>query len=100
MKRLAEHRLGQMGEAEAGDIAILVLGFLTQDDERLDRFLTLSGLDRRDVAGQYELTSFRLAVLDYLASDEALLLSFAKYQSLNPTIINNARRALGGLCFD
>ena len=72
MKRLAEHRLGQVGRAEAGDIAILVLGFLTEDDERLDRFLTLSGLDRRDVAGQHELTAFRLAVLDYLASDKLI----------------------------
>ncbi len=40
--------------------------------------------------------AFQLAVLDHLASDEALLIAFAEAESLPPEAVGRARRGLGG----
>lgn len=85
------------GDAPADSgLALRALAFLTRDDDRLSRFLVLTGLDAGDVRALLDDRGFHLAVLDHLAGDEALLLAFAEAESLPPDSVGRARRALGG----
>lgn len=80
----------------AGAMAILALAFLAEDEARVERFLSLTGVEPGDVRARLGDPAFQLAVLDHLASDEPLLIAFAQARSLSPTDVDIARRALGG----
>ncbi len=80
----------------ARQTALLALGYLAGEEERLNRFMALTGLDRSNVADLLEENGFHLAILDHLSSDEALLLDFVSEYGLPPESIGAARRALGG----
>ncbi len=80
----------------AGELAVRALAFLTRDEDRLSRFLALTGLDAGDVRALLGDRGFHLAVLDHLAGDEAMLLEFAAAEGLPPEAMGRARRALGG----
>jgi len=90
--RLKKNEIGP----SAAELALRALAFLSQDDERVSRFLALTGLDPGEVRGLLGERGFQLAVLDHLAGDEALLLEFVSAESLPPEVIGSARRALGG----
>ena len=75
-------------------LAIEALTFLAQDSERLERFLTLTGIDPstlRQVAGE---SNFFSSVLDHLLNDEALLLAFAAERRIQPEQVGLARHRL------
>lgn len=78
------------------DLALRALAYLTRDDDRLSRFLALTGVDPGDVRMLLRDHGFHLAVLDYLAGDEALLLAFSDEEALPPDAVGRARWALGG----
>jgi hypothetical protein len=80
----------------AAEVAIAALGFLAEDPERLQRFLALSGLGPHNLRRAAADPSFLSAVLEYLASDEPLLLEFASRQGWPPADVVRARDALGG----
>jgi hypothetical protein len=84
----------QLSKAAAETIAIEVLTFLAGNPARLDRFLALSGLGRdnmRTAAGE---PGFLAAILDYLASEESLLLACAADTGHAPATIAKARGIL------
>lgn len=83
-------------EPAAPELALRALAYLAADEERVSRFLALTGLEAADVRALLGETGFQLAVLDHLAGDEAMLLDFAAVESLAPEAIGRARRALGG----
>ncbi|MGA8172915.1 MAG: DUF3572 domain-containing protein [Methylocystis sp.] len=85
-----------LGRDESEALGLRVLAFLVDDDQRTQRFLGLTGVDPGALPGLASKPSFLLAVLDYLAGDEELLLSFAQEQQVKPETIGLARRALGG----
>ncbi len=80
----------------AEEIALRALAFIAQDDDRVARFLALTGLDGAAVRGLIGERGFQLAVLDHLSGDEAMLLAVAPAESLPPEAVGQARRALGG----
>ena len=80
----------------AKEMALLALGFLAGDEERLMRFLALTGVERGDVPELLGESGFHLAILDHLAGDEALLLEFAHENGVPLETVGVARRALGG----
>jgi len=85
-----------MGPQDAESIAIRGLGFLAADSDRLGRFLAVTGLgpdNLRSAAGD---PGFLASVLDYIASDEALILSLAAELHLKPERIADARKVLAG----
>jgi hypothetical protein len=83
-------------EPAATELALRALAFLSLDENRLARFIALTGLDCGEVRALLGDPGFHLAVLDHLAGDESLLLEFAAAESLPPDSVGRARRALGG----
>ena len=85
-----------MRQEQAEDIAISALSFIASDPERLDRFLAVTGLDPAALRAAAGAAGFLSGVLDYLCSDEALLLALAAEQDMRPETVALAQRALGG----
>ena len=82
-------------EEGAEILALQALGWLAGEEDRLARFLGLSGLDLgtlRDVAGNRET---QRAVLDFLLSDEHLLLDFCEMAQISPKSLPLYRHLLG-----
>jgi len=83
--------------AGAGEaLAIGALGFLAAEPSRLQRFLALSGLGPHNLRQAAADAGFLAAVLDYVASDEALLVAFAARQGYDPAAVARAAASLGG----
>ena len=82
------------GERDAAAIAISALSHIATDEQILDRFLALTGLDPaalREVAGQ---RSFIAGVLDFVLSDDDLVIAVAEGQDIPPEAIMAARQSL------
>ncbi len=94
--RPAPKRAAAMGRDEAEALGLSALTFLVEEDDRVQRFLQLTGVDPSALPSLASRPSFLLAVLDHLAGDEQLLLCFAREQQVNPETVAFARRALGG----
>lgn len=77
-------------------LAVEVLTYLAGDPANLERFLSLSGLDLANLRAAAAEPGFFAGVLDFVASDEALLLSFAANAQRDPAAIERARQILGG----
>ncbi len=79
-------------EAEA--VALLALSYITTHEEVLGRFLAMSGLEPGTIRHAAALPGFLAAILDYVASDEPLLLALAKELDARPERIMEAHRTL------
>jgi len=77
-------------------IALQALAFLVEDEERLSRFLGLTGIDMTALRGLATDKAGLGAVLDYLLNWEPLLLEFAAALDLAPDAILRARKDLPG----
>lgn len=86
----------QINHQAAESLAIEALAFLAADEERLSRFLALSGIDPANIRQAAADPGFLAAVLDYLAGDERLLLMFAEQVGRDPGDVNKALMAMGG----
>lgn len=75
-------------------IAISAVGFLAADNERIGRFMAVSGIEPADLASQIGNRSFLAGILDYILSDETLLFLFCDYADLNPQMPHAARLQL------
>jgi hypothetical protein len=85
-----------MTPANAEILALKGLAYLANSNEPLDRFIALSGTgtgELRDRAGEPE---FLAAVIDFLLSDEVLLMAFCDGASIDPRDLQMARQALPG----
>ena len=93
--RRERERQGAAAQAEAA-LAIAALGFIANDPERLERFLSLTGIDPQAIRAAAGEPGFLLGVLDHLASDESLLLAFAQEREIDPDEVRVARSVLAG----
>jgi hypothetical protein len=89
-------RKNELGRDDAQQIAVEGLGFLAGDSQRLERFLTLSGLNPATLRAAAGAPGFLLAVLDHIAGEETLLIGFAAAAGHDPRDIARAREILGG----
>lgn len=80
----------------AEQLAVQALQFLTSDGERLERFMSLSGLDPGTMRAASSGDSFLAAILEYLMGDESLLLVFATEIAAPPENVASAWRTLTG----
>ncbi len=96
-----KHMIGQsrkspLSREDAQEIAIRTLTFLAGDEERMSRFLALSGMGPQDIRDNANEAGFHVALLDYLMSDEALLLTFCGNENIDPQLIAPAHHLLEG----
>jgi hypothetical protein len=80
----------------AETLALKGLAFLAGDPQKLLRFLAATGLELDDLrarAGEPELLA---AILDFLLSEDALLIEFSASERLDADLVHGARRALPG----
>lgn len=71
-------------------VAVQALAFLAADPERLADFLALTGLSVGGLRAAAEEAGFLRGVLAYLATDEALLVTFAADHDLDPERLGQA----------
>jgi hypothetical protein len=80
----------------AEETAIAALAFLAGDEDRLSRFLAVTGLDVGQLRKSSAQKGFLSGVIAYLASDEPLLLAFAAAHGLRPEDVGAAHGVLNG----
>ena len=77
-------------------LAIQALGFLAEEPERLEVFLSATGMTPEDIRAAAGDPAFLQGVLDHMLGDEQLLIGFADFAAIDPADIAKARRALDG----
>jgi hypothetical protein len=77
-------------------VAVAALGFLGEDEERLHRFIALSGIDPADIRSSAADPAFLSGVLAHIMEDDRLAEAFASDQGLTPESLMRAAAALGG----
>ncbi len=85
-----------MNQSEAETMALNVLNFLADDESRLHRFMTVSGMDPQALRGNVSDPAFLAGILDYLLQDESLIYMFASAYNTLPGQPAEARRVLVG----
>lgn len=75
-------------------IAVAALTFLAEDDERMTRFLGVTGLAPDGIRAAAAEPGFLPAVLDYLVGDDALILGLARALRIRPEDVAYAQRVL------
>jgi hypothetical protein len=79
-------------QAEA--LATQAFGFIAAEPERIMRFLSLTGIAAESVRRAASEPGFLPAVLDYLLSDESLLVAFATESGIKPEDVAKARETI------
>ena len=85
-----------MNTEKAEILALQGLGWLAGDEDGLQRFLNLSGLDAGSLRASAGSADMNVAVLDFLLAHEDLLLRFCETAAISPTDMHQARYRLGG----
>jgi hypothetical protein len=89
---MAKARRLDRRRAEA--VAAEALAFIAEDEQRLGRFMALSGLGPDEVRSRLREPAFLGGVLDFLLGDEAMVVAFAERLALPPELPAAARRLL------
>jgi hypothetical protein len=77
-------------------LALEALAWLAGQPDAIARFLTMSGLEASDLRRAVTDSGLQTSVLDFLLTDETLLLEFCESASLKPQAVHTARHGLGG----
>jgi hypothetical protein len=92
--QIPPRRRSSLSRDEAEALAIDTLSFLGEDSSRLAGFLAATGLGPAELRKQAGSVEFLAGVLDFVASDESLLLVFASERRVDPATVLAARRQL------
>jgi len=95
-KRIGMNKRNQPDPDAAESLAIQALTFLAGEPERLGRFLAISGLGLEQIRLAANEPGFLARVLEYLSSEESLLLAFADHMRIDPAEVGRAQAALSG----
>lgn len=83
-----------LGRDEAERLALEALAFLAGDEDRLFRFLDRTGLGPETIRQAAASPGFLAAVLDYVVTDEPLMIDLARTLAVGPERIMAAREKL------
>lgn len=86
----------RLSEEHAEALALQVLTFLLADAKQSSRFLALTGTTPEDLRNVASTRELQVATLEYLLSDESLLLTFCQDAGIEPSTIAPALRLLTG----
>ena len=86
--------LKRVTREEAENVAVGAFSFIIADEERLGRFLAVSGLQPDTIRSAATSPGFFAGILDYVVSDEPLLVALAKELNTKPEHIMSAHRTL------
>lgn len=81
---------------QAEILALQALTFLSSDDDRITRFLTITGIIPTELSNMAQDSASLGAILDYILGWEPLLMEFAQSQEIDPSIIRRMRQLLPG----
>jgi hypothetical protein len=95
-----EKRAAAPSTSEARSIALRSLVFLAADDDRMGRFLALTGVDPGDIRALMGEEGFQIALLAHVCGDEPLLIAFSAEENLSPESVVAAMMALSGPIMD
>ncbi len=87
---------GKIGRQMAETIALQALGWLAGDPENLNAFLALSGLSPADLMAQAGDARMLGAVMDFVLSEDRLVIGFCDSAALAYSVPQAARAALPG----
>ena len=85
-----------MNTENAEILALQGLGWLAGDEDGLERFLSLSGLDASALRAAAGTSDMNVAILDFLLGHEDLLLRFCEAEGVAPKDLHLARHRLSG----
>ena len=85
-----------MRSSAAETLGLKALAFLAADPDALTRFLGLSGTVLEDLRTRADDPLLLAAVLDFVLTDDGLLVAFAEAEGVDPRSVHEARRALPG----
>ncbi|MEI2384159.1 DUF3572 domain-containing protein [Breoghania sp. JC706] len=85
-----------MTPQEAEGIAVEALSFIAREPDHLGRFLAVSGLGPETLRDAASEPGFLAGVLEFLMSDEPLLLAFTENARIRPTMVAVAHFRLVG----
>ena len=85
-----------MNNDQAETIGLTALGFLAEDPARLAGFLARSGIGPDDLRASAREPALLAGVLDFLRSDESMLLVFTSSARINPQSVEPAYIRLSG----
>lgn len=83
-----------MSGDDAEKIAIAGLAFLAENPDHLARFLAATGIGPETLRAAAADPAFLAGILEFLMSDDSLLVEFAERQGLRPTLIAIAHHRL------
>ena len=81
---------------QAETIALQALAFLVKEDNLLNQFFASSGLAPQDLKDHFQDPNVLGGVLDFILTDDGILLSFCNATSLSPETLVMVRRLLPG----
>jgi len=81
---------------QAATVALKGLAWLVNLEEELTRFLELSGLTRADLRERADEPEFLVSLLDFLLTNEGLLVDFCEDTSVDARTVHMARHILAG----
>lgn len=79
---------------EAERLALEAFSRIAADEERLGRFLAISGLQAQTIRSAAAMPGFLAGILDYVAADEPLLVALAQELDMKPEHLMEARWTL------
>ncbi len=86
----------RMTIAEAENIATQAFMFLVADDERMQRFIGLSGFDVGNAREATAAPGFLAGVLAHYLNDEDAIVAFSEAENLHPLSVALAYRIIPG----
>ena len=77
-------------------VALNVLGFLAESPRAMERLTVQSGLDLTTIRKRAADRDFLAAVVDFLMTNEELLVAFCESRRIDPKTVQMATYQLGG----
>ncbi len=85
-----------MKQDEAGIVALEALAWIAGEDDLLQRFIQVAGISPDGLRQSAANPDTQAGVLDFVLSDESLVLGFCEARGYAPETPARARRALPG----